>query len=832
MSTLDQASAVDTPFLSEGDQRSILSAIRQEVEASGRRERSLNLDIDGIRHLQDTAGRFVYRIILSSPANFSPEQVLRFRVRHAKETIEAIVLACDDEGLVLETQHPLPADAKLVTVTFDPSFIYRAIGDYLVRAVGTSVAEDFIHRRLHPLPTVPNRSYQGLNQEQATAVNSMGTIPIHLLWGPPGTGKTTTLGVAVAEWLKRGKRVLVVSTSNAAVDVAMKAVLKRVPYAQRKHLLRLGTSLDPEVSGITLAGKLRDADCVVAAEARQAQDRLNELVELLSKRPISNDRFQTLYAEYSRLEQVVERANQKAQQILPDVMTAVRVMGCTLAKMVLDRTVNEAKYDFVVVDEVSMVSAVYGLAASTLAVGHLILAGDPKQLPPICQSNQSDAQKWFAASSLDWFGLGSLEDDGGSSCSLLRTQYRMTDEIGGVVSRLTYRGRLVHGRSEPGCPVEFVDLPHEWRTNHFSVRDKSYFHLSTVPIVHKLARFFEKYQQLLLLSPFRPQRSLLAALAFDIKERSPTLKASASTIHRAQGSESRGVILDLTTHDPEHLVAFFRDRHCENLFNVGISRARDRLVVLGNKNLIAVLSRESEFWKRLLGEFRDGVRECPACDLLDEPRRPADLEELTASDISEVESPGIYSHHHFEEELGTFTRLLGSARATRRLLVLPEDHDRIDLPDCVVRHASNLPPLLVLNGHLAIPFGNGWLATRSPNVARVVWRIGFSHLAEEEVNPLQARRFFCPECATGDLILRSYAQEGWFLVCTNTRDHECTYRRRLTLEDAKLKVKLQGMTCPSHHPLTVRQSGSRFFLGCENYPSCDHTDRLSLLDGM
>lgn len=288
MSTLDEASAVDATFLSDGHLNSILSAIRNEIEASGRSEKSLKLDNDGIRHLQDTAGRFVYRIILSNPANFSPEQVLRFRVRHTQDVIEAIVLACDDEGLVLETQHPLPTDAKLVTVTFDPSFIYRSIGDYLGRAVGTAVTDDFFHRRLRSSPTVPRRSYDGLNREQATAVGAMSLIPIHLLWGPPGTGKTTTLGVAVVEWLRMGKRVLVVSTSNAAVDVAMKAVLKRVPHAQRKHILRLGTSLDPEVSSITLVGKLRDVDYAVAAHARQAQDRLNELTELLSKRPLGD----------------------------------------------------------------------------------------------------------------------------------------------------------------------------------------------------------------------------------------------------------------------------------------------------------------------------------------------------------------------------------------------------------------------------------------------------------------------------------------------------------------------------------------------------------------
>ena len=51
---------------------------------------------------------------------------------------------------------------------------------------------------------------------------------MHFLWGPPGTGKTLTVGAAVAEWMRENKRVLIVSTSNAAVDVAAKAVLRSV----------------------------------------------------------------------------------------------------------------------------------------------------------------------------------------------------------------------------------------------------------------------------------------------------------------------------------------------------------------------------------------------------------------------------------------------------------------------------------------------------------------------------------------------------------------------------------------------------------------------------
>ena len=150
----------------------------------------------------------------------------------------------------------------------------------------------------------------------------------------------------------------------------------------------------------------------------------------------------------------------------------------------------------------------------------------------------------------------------------------------------------------------------------------------------------------------------------------------------------------------------------------------------------------------------------------------------------------------------------------------------------IVRTSSNCPAVFVGGGTVCIPYRGKWLAVNSPNVSRVVWRIGFAHLADEEVDPAQARRFFCPNCSNGDLVLSQQRGEGWFLVCTNGQLHTCYHRKRLSLDDAKLKVRFGNMQCPKKHPMTVRQSGNRFFLGCENYPNCDYTESLSILAGL
>lgn len=51
----------------------------------------------------------------------------------------------------------------------------------------------------------------------------------------------------------------------------------------------------------------------------------------------------------------------------------------------------------------------------------------------------------------------------------------MTDQIGGVVSRLSYINLLKHGRGVCGPKVEFVDIDAEWQTRHYSMKEKSYF---------------------------------------------------------------------------------------------------------------------------------------------------------------------------------------------------------------------------------------------------------------------------------------------------------------------------------------------------------------------
>lgn len=822
--------AENSALFSAGLRDSLAAAIRQELGAQSQSAKSALLEIDAIESLGDAPGKFVYRLVTSNPVSLAADQAISFQTRQPRETIAAAVIRADDEGVVVECEKALPTDARLLSVSFDPGFILRALSGFLdahAARIGLP-GQLFLRKEIPELSDRAAAPQEGLNQDQARAVAEMARAPLYLLWGPPGTGKTTTLGAAIAQWQRNGQSVLVVSTSNAAVDVALRAVLARLRLAERKRVLRLGASLDAVVAKITESGRILSQNLHLARQVGQAQERLRKIAERIAQRNLSAEQLAVLFRERARSESVLREFSEAVSKSVVPMRAEVRVIGCTLARMVLDRDLQEQRFDVVVVDEASMVSLAYALAAALQAQAQVVFAGDPHQLPPIVHSQAADAAQWLGRNVYDWFGVDMGNPTATGRMRLLRTQYRMTNQIGQFVSRVMYQGLLQHGRDSSGPAIEFIEIPRAWQTTHYSVRDASYYHLAAVPILHGLAPLLN-HDELLLLTPFRPQRSLLAALAFDLKASSAGRRISASTIHRAQGSEARTVVVDLTTHAPDRPVAFFRDQNCERLWNVAISRAQDQLIIIGSRPLLDALATIRPFWGRVTREMGQGI-ELLSCEEIIE-----DLDAIACLSQGEFSNqkdfPALYSHRPGMADLADMAQLLTRVPASRKLLVVPDGSQTVPDGDFIVRRAADLPPVFLAGGSVCLPLDGRWLLVPSPNVSRVIWRIAFSHLADEAVDPNQAKRFFCPECATGDLVMKR-TREGWFLVCTNAQLRHCDYSRRLSLEDAKLKVRLQHMTCPHGHPLTVRQSARSFFLGCENYPECEHSDSLSLLEGM
>lgn len=126
-----------------------------------------------------------------------------------------------------------------------------------------------------------NKTSREANPSKREAISVALGSEVSVIWGPPGTGKTTTLGLLVDAFLQVGFRVLVVAHTNVAVDQAVLKIIdacEGTSRIQEGKVVRFGSLAitDPEaldkLSETTLDG-------IVASIARLDRVQLERLEE-------------------------------------------------------------------------------------------------------------------------------------------------------------------------------------------------------------------------------------------------------------------------------------------------------------------------------------------------------------------------------------------------------------------------------------------------------------------------------------------------------------------------------------------------------------------------
>lgn len=117
-----------------------------------------------------------------------------------------------------------------------------------------------------------------INLGQSYALRRASEEPITFIWGPPGTGKTTTLARIALEELSKGKRVLMLSYSNVSVDGALLKVADMSDYPAGK-IIRYGY---PRVKEL-LDSKTLTSYSYVLNKRPQLAEQYRELIERKKK---------------------------------------------------------------------------------------------------------------------------------------------------------------------------------------------------------------------------------------------------------------------------------------------------------------------------------------------------------------------------------------------------------------------------------------------------------------------------------------------------------------------------------------------------------------------
>ena len=459
-----------------------------------------------------------------------------------------------------------------------------------------------------------------LNPTQERAVNEvLWAKDVAIVHGPPGTGKTTTLVEAINETLMRESQVLVCAQSNMAVDwISEKLVDRGV------NVLRIGnpTRVNDKMLGFTYERRFEShPDYPQIWAIRKA------IRELRKNRKKGSENY------HQKMDRLKSRAAEIEIRINSELFGEARVIACTLMGSA-HRLLEGMKFGTLFIDE-----AAQALEAACWIpmkrASRVILAGDHCQLPPTVKS--------IAALRA---GLGKtlmerIAENKPEVVTLLKIQYRMNDEImrfssdwfyGGKVEsapQIKYRSVLDYdhpitwidtSNEENQITIEGEDAPEDSASNSSStsasnqnsdLNFKEQFVGESFGRINKaeaeltlltLAEYFTKIskQRVLsesidvgIISPYRAQVQYLKKLIKKYEFFKPYRRLiSVNTVDGFQGQERDVILISLVRSNDEGQIGFLKDLR---RMNVAMTRARMKLIILGNKDTMT----KHPFYKKL-----------------------------------------------------------------------------------------------------------------------------------------------------------------------------------------------------------------------------------------
>jgi hypothetical protein len=604
----------------------------------------------------------------------------------------------------------------------------------------------------------PNYSSSAVppNDRQKRAIEASFFSRLSIIWGPPGTGKTKTIAQAIEAHLSAGRRVLLVSHANAAVDEALEDVaeqlkatsfynegkLVRLGIPQSGHLekliekcplvlldkiaARLGESLSKEKNKLeaekaSLDSILNEYETVfnkiqivvslsaelnalrlelskLSTNVSVANNELKELENLQSKnknkwnearssgmlkrfflgldpRKIQREIDQTSILIDSRKRLVkeinehtysiknahaakqkeTERAkaeasellnhlrvtvaeiknkikeittrkdtilarlaeiNQQLDEISQRILSEARLIATTLTKTFVAKQFPDTPFDVLILDEASMAPLPHLYWAVSRCRGYVTIVGDFLQLPPICISEATMAQKWLGRSIFSVLGINGVKEAiRDQRVKLLDMQYRMVPEISLIANRFFYQNNLKdhpstsNRRLDDGVSRSPLVLLETSSINPWCSRlsTGSRFNLYNALLCCTLAKKIIPIiseGRIGIITPYAAQARLINKIAKDcgILDHLRT-----STVHRFQGGEESIIIFDTVEGAGTRVAPMLDDQKPDSdanlLLNVALTRAQNRFYLVGHtKHLLSDLHPDSAL-SRIIHHF-------------------------------------------------------------------------------------------------------------------------------------------------------------------------------------------------------------------------------------
>ena len=234
-------------------------ALAAEIEEQ-KKKGTARWDVQAGRLVEVRGPLFVYSFILDDPTLAGAFDDTPVLVRTASSDASGHIVGISGSQIFVAIESDLGEYVPSARILAQPYYLLERLSERLdtLQDASCIIADKCLRRRSFHYQSdesfIPEQSlherWDSLDEDQQRAIRHALGSEICYIWGPPGTGKTTTVGVAVASMIQCERSILLTANTNVAIDQALIACLK--PLQETEHyregrILRLGTPQIPEI---------------------------------------------------------------------------------------------------------------------------------------------------------------------------------------------------------------------------------------------------------------------------------------------------------------------------------------------------------------------------------------------------------------------------------------------------------------------------------------------------------------------------------------------------------------------------------------------------------
>lgn len=392
--------------------------------------------------------------------------------------------------------------------------------------------------------TIKNFELDLLPQQKEAILNSMSAKDYYLIQGPPGTGKSFVLAlIMLEEYAYFNHKVIVIGPNHMAINNALGQFLKTA-FGYSEHLFKVGQSYHAPSHKVCF----QDQEFTIQNFNRLNSYNANscDFPWIIGLTPHSLYTSRARYLECDTL--VIDEAG---QMTIP-----LALMGMIKAKKV-------------------------------------IFAGDHKQLPPIVSSDEICEEMRKSA-------FEALIND--ENHTMLDVSFRMCEPICNFVSELFYEGKVKAMKKGCGDMIICNDPLYSFKNpvviHHIEDYGEQTSDKEADFIVETIAGFLKKglpADEVAVLSPFRAQAANIRRKIrhhADITEEQAKL-ITADTVDKMQGQEREVIFFTLVAGNWDYMIDMADFLYNPNKLNVAFSRAKSKLIIVGNIDQISKIDKDT-----------------------------------------------------------------------------------------------------------------------------------------------------------------------------------------------------------------------------------------------